>query len=68
MRGDEVEERWIHQRPMAVAREWQRQKHWPPIASAASDIVWTESGKCRWWTCGVVEFAELFIYLFILGI
>ena len=62
---DEVEERWVCQRPIAVGREWQRQRRRPPIASVANDVVWTGGGECRWWTCGVMEIAEfLFIYLF----
>ena len=35
------------------------------MASVVGDIVWTGGGECRW-TCGVMEFAEF--YLFILGI
>ena len=35
------------------------------MASVAGDVVWTGGGECRW-TCGVMEFAEF--YLFILGI
>ena len=48
-----------------VGCEWQCRKCRPPMASVAGDVVWTGGGECRWWTCGVMEFAEfLFIWVF----